>query len=280
MNEIFSGSAGVSFRRALMSAAWLLVAFLAVLTIQGVKSLQYIGEGVTPTNTINVSGEGIVYAIPDTAEFSFSVVSDKATVALAQADATQKINALTAYLTAAGVAADDIQTTNYSIAPQYSYSSSVCPQAPVNLPNSSGVSSGSAIYCPPGKQVLTGYEVDQTTDVKVRDTTKAGDLLAGVGGKGATEVSGLSFTTEDPTAIQAQARDKAIADAKTKAEVLAKSLGVSLVRIVSFNENGGGNPVPMYAMASGAMTKDSASPAISVGQNKVVSDISITYEIR
>jgi uncharacterized protein YggE len=145
-----------------------------------------------------------------------------------------------------------------------------------------GVSSGAALYCPPGKQTLTGYEVRQSTTVKVRDTSKAGDLLSGVGSKGATEVSGLTFTFDNPNTIQDQERDKAIADAKSKADALASQLGVSLVRVVSFTENSnGGNPRPVeYAMASGASATQATAPNISVGQNNVTDDVTITYEIR
>jgi uncharacterized protein YggE len=105
--------------------------------------------------------------------------------------------------------------------------------------------------------------------------------LAGVGTKGATQISGLTFTFDNPDAIQQQARDKAIADAKTKADALAKQLGVSLVRVVSFNENTGGTgPQPMvYSTAAGSAAK-AAAPEISVGQNNVTDDVTITYEIR
>jgi uncharacterized protein YggE len=138
------------------------------------------------------------------------------------------------------------------------------------------------VYCGGSNQVLKGYEVRQSTTVKVRDTKKAGDLLAGVGAKGATEVSGLNFTFDNPDTIQTQARNKAIADAKSKADALAAQLGVTLVRVTSFNESQGGNyPRPVeYAMASGAVDTKAVAPNISVGQNNVTDDVTITYEIR
>ena len=77
---------------------------------------------------------------------------------------------------------------------------------------------------------MRGYEVRQSTTVKVRDTAKAGDFLAGVGEKGANEVSSLNFTFDDPDQVQDEARNEAIADAKAKADVLAKQLGVRIVR--------------------------------------------------
>jgi uncharacterized protein YggE len=231
------------------------------------SSIRYVGAGITPGNTISVSGYGESYSTPDIATFSYSVVSEKPTVADAQADATAKANAITAYLKSAGVDEKDMQTSNYSINPQYDYGTSVCAGG----------------YCPPGKQTLRGYEVRQTTTVKVRDTSKAGDLLAGIGTKGATEVSGLQFTFDDPQQGQVEARTKAIADASAKAKELAKELGVSLVRVVSFNESSGGAPVPMYAKAfdsaAGSAVAQSA-PQLSVGQNKVTDNVSVTYEIR
>jgi len=139
-------------------------------------------------------------------------------------------------------------------------------------------------YCPGGRQVLRGYQVRQSTTVKVRDTAKAGDLLTGAGTKGATEVSGLNFTFDDPNKLQSDARGEAIADAKAKADALAKQLGVTLVRVVSFNENSGGYPTPMYYAKDTAVGMGGAEPArapeISVGQNKVQSNVSVTYEIK
>jgi len=265
---MFSGPVGEKLRRAILWTVSFLAVFIIIETIQTFAGLPYVGAGILPTNTITVSGTGDAYAVPDTGEFTYSVVSDKPTVAAAQTDAATKSNTITAYLKDAGVAEKDIRTTNYSIQPQYEWRTSAC----VNT-----------VPCPPGgKQVLIGYEVRISSDVKVRDTTKAGDLLSGIGSRGASEVSGLSFTVADPTAVEAQARGKAIADAKAKANELARSLGVSLSRIVSFNENSGGYPGPMfYGKGGGMMAESSAvAPDISIGQNKVTSNVSITYEIR
>ncbi len=262
-------------KRGIVASVAMLVLFLGVQVVAGAKGLRYIGGGVNATNAITVSGHGEAFGVPDIATFSFSVVSLKSTVALAQGDATKKINEITKYLKDAGIAEKDIQTSDYSVSPQYEYSRSVCPAVSSNM--------GAPVYCPPGKQILKGYEVRQTTAIKVRDTAKAGDLLSGVGGKGATEVSGLSFTFDNPDQVQNEARDKAIINAKAKAEVLAKSLGVKLVRVISYNENG--YPTPMYygkamSMGIGGDSIPESAPAISIGQNKVTSDISITYEIR
>jgi len=264
----FEGPTGERLRKALLATVIVLGIFLAVQAIGGLMQWRYIGAGLPAANTITVSGHGESMGVPDIATFSFSVVSQKPTVAAAQADATAKANATTEYLKSVGIDVKDIQTSNYSINPQYDYIQTAC----------------SGGYCPGGTQVLRGYEVRQTTTIKVRDTAKAGDLLAGVGSKGATEVSGLNFTFDDPEAIQDEARDKAIADAKEKAETLAKQLGVSIVRVTSFSENGSGYPRPMMyssmdAYGKGGVTAQTV-PSISVGENKVTNDVSITYEIR
>lgn len=274
MNEFFSTGLG----KALLIAG---IVLLAVLSLGQLMSLRYIGTGVQATNTITVNGEGEMYAVPDIATFTFSVVSEKSTVAAAQEDATTKANAVTKYLTDAGVDKKDIQTTDYSIYPQYDYQTQVCP---TSAPAGAYGSESSAVYCGGGKQILRGYQVRQTTTIKVRDTAKAGDLLAGVGSKGATEVSSLNFTFDDPNKVQDEARSKAIADAKAKADELAKQLGVSIVRVVSYSDSGSGMPYGVAygrgGVASSQALDAKVAPEISVGQNKVTSNVSITYEIR
>lgn len=266
----FNGQTGERLRKALFVAVVLLAVFLGLKSLTELQSMRYIGAGVAPTNTITVSGYGEAFAPADVATFTFSVTAEKSTVAAAQADVTAKINEITKYLKDSGIEEKDIQTTDYSVYPQYDYQTVTC---------------SPGVYCPGGKQVLRGYQVRQSTTVKVRDTSKAGDLLTGVGGKGATEVSGLNFTFDDPNKLENEARGKAIADAKSQADQLAKQLGVRIVRVVSFSENGGGYPVPMYArdaygMGGADNSVKSVAPEISLGENKVQSTVSVTYEIR
>jgi len=270
MEGLFDGSTGSKVRWGVLAAVVLLALFLGVETVKGFMDLRYVGAGVQATNTINVSGYGEAFGAPDIATFTFTVSSEKTTVAAAQTEATAKINAITEYLKAQGVADKDIRTSDYSINPQYDYTTTACA---VGVP------------CRGGTQTLRGYEVRQTTTIKVRDTAKAGDLLTGVGTKGATEVSGLSFTFDDPNKLQNDARANAIADAKQKADLLAKQLGVSLVRVVSYNDSGN-YPTPYYAkdvaygMGAGVANQAAEAPSISIGENKVSSNVNITYEIR
>jgi uncharacterized protein YggE len=248
-------------------ALGMLALFLLILAISSIKQYSFIGSGVTATNTISVNGTGNVFAVPDTATFSYSVMATAKDVTTAQTTVNTAGNTIMDYLKSKGIDTKDIQTTDYSVNPHYEYGQAVCTTG----------------YCPPGRQTLTGYDVNETVTVKVRDTTKAGDILSGIGSKGATNLSGLSFTIDDQTKSEADARTKAIDDAHTKANELAKELGVTLVRVVGFSENGNG---PIYYAKSMAMdaggTSAQAAPApeISTGQNKITSTVSVTYEIR
>lgn len=251
------------------AALGLLALFLLVATISEMRSYAYIGAGIQPSNVISVSGEGKVFAKPDTATFTYTVDETAPDVATAQKKATAASDDVIQYLKAQGVKDTDIQTTSYNVNPQYQYSAQVCTRDG---------------YCPPSKQTITGYEVAETETVKVTNIDQAGTLLSGAGSRGVSDVSGLTFTVADENALDAQARDKAIADARSKAQQLATSLGVSIVRITGFSENTGGNPVPMYAKMSesaGASADAAAAPApIAVGQNTITSDVTVTYEIR
>jgi len=254
---------------ALSGVLGILIIFLIVLTVGELKGLRYIGAGIPATNTITVSGEGEVFAVPDIATFSVSVQEEAKEVQDAQEVATEKTNSIIAFLKGEGVEERDIKTTDYSVYPQYDYLQSVCSEG----------------YCPPGRQELRGYQVSQTLTVKVRDTEEAGALLSGVGSRGASNVSGLTFTIDDEDALQTQARELAIADAQTKAEELADQLGVKIVRVTGFYENDYGYPTPYAYGLGGADTAIRAetikvAPELPVGENKIVSNVNVTYEIR
>ena len=257
----------------MMAAAALgvLAVFLFIAAIGELRGLRFIGTGVPATNTVTVSGEGEVFAVPDIATFSVSVQEEAKEVQDAQESATKKTNEIIAYLKQQGIEERDIRTTDYNVYPQYDYIQSVCREG----------------ICPPGRQELRGYQVSQTLAIKVRDTDKAGELLSGVGSRGANNVSGLSFTIDDEDALQAEARGMAIDDARAKAAELAKQLNVRLVRVVVFYEDSGGYYPPIaYGMGGDSaftraeMAMAAPAPDIPVGENKIVIRVNVTYEIR
>jgi len=240
------------------------------LIVHTVNALRDYNDGEIPNNIISVSGDGEVFAAPDIATFSFSVTEEGRDVKDAQTKVTVKIDAAIKAIKNLGVEDKDIKTTDYNAYPKYEYSNSVCTQ----------------FSCPPSKQTLVGYEVTQTISIKVRKVDDAGKMLEAAAGAGVTNVSGLSFTIDDEDALMREARQMAIDEAKEKAKQLAKDLGVKLVRIVNFSENGG--PYPMFykaeLQANGRGGADAAvampAPSLPTGENKITSNVTITYEIR
>jgi uncharacterized protein YggE len=256
----------------------LLAVFLGFKALNTIKEFSYVGKGVYPTKTISVSGRGEVFAIPDTGSFSVTVTEEGKTVKDAQDKASKKINSVIDAVKDMNVEEKDIKTTGYNSYPKYEWQNAACPR------DASGVTT----YCPPGKQVLTGYEVSQTLTIKVRKTEDAGEVLTKVGTLGASNISGLSFVTDDMESVKAEARNKAIADAKAKAKILSKSLGVKLTKIISFSDSldqpiwyGGGmmGAVPTMMESKNVMMDVSVAPEIPVGENQVVSIVTITYEV-
>lgn len=254
-----------------MGAVVVLMILLAVLAIKELKAISYVGKDAIVSNTISVNGKGEAISIPDIATFSFSVSETAKTVAEAQTAATTRINAALKAVKDAGVADKDVKTTSYSINPHYDYQDGVC--------------AANGGYCKPGKSVLTGYDVSQSTQVKVRDLAKAGAIFSTIGSLNVQNVDGLTFAIDDIEKIKADARAKAIDDAQAKAQLLAKQLGVSIVRIMNFYDSSD-QPGPIaYGMgASDVMTMKVAAPRVAPeilpGEQKVTSNVSITYEIR
>ena len=245
-----------------------------------VRAFHYIGETNGPA-TINVSGTGDIVATPNIATFDFTVTNEAASVADAQTKTTAKMNSITDFLKKNNIAAADIQTTDYSIYPQYEYQNYACPVYNSASSVEGSISSGVAIptpVCPPSQSVLTGYNVSESITVKIRDLSTAGTILSGIGEFGVTNVSGLSFTEDNVDALTKQAEQKAISDAKTNASALAKNLGVKIIRLVSYSNQESPMPV-MYAMASGVNSK-AAVPEISAGQNKITANVTLVYEVR
>lgn len=241
------------------------VAALAAYTHQTLKQARYNYMGPT---TINVRGEGEVLAKPDIGQFSFAVRAEGDDAATAQELSAESINAIIAYLGDAGVEEKDIKTANYNLNPRYRYEERIC------LENS---------FCPPTEPVIDGYEVTQRVEVKVRDLDQSGDLISGVGERGATNISGLQFTIDDETVLKAEAREKAIANAKEKAGELADDLDVRIVRMVGYYEEEM-YPQPYYGYGGDMAMAESASvrsvAAMPTGENTITSTINITYEVR
>jgi len=263
----FANTESTNWQTLLLKAGFALLVvgtlFLFVLTINQIRSGQYIGQAENTQNTITVSGSGEATAIPDSARFRVGVTHEAETVADAQKQSTEAINEIISYLKDQGVADEDVKTTSYDISPRYKYT------------ENEGVPRR-----PDGERQLIGYEVSQRVQVTVTDISQAGDLLSGVGERGADDVSGLSFVVEDKEALQQEAEVAAIENTRKKAQRLADALGVSLQRVVSYDQSGGYTPTHRKRERDDAAAGDAASPDVPAGESRIQQQVEITYEIQ
>lgn len=250
----------------------ILSVYFAVKILSEFRSYRNAGQSF---NSITLSGHGEVYGSPDIASVSFSISKDAKTVKDAQ-DAVAKVEkSALDFLRENKIADKDIKTINASFNPKYEYQQKICPQTM----GADGMMTTS-YYCGGGKQVLTGYEAHESITVKVRNVDDAGKIMQGLGALAVTDLNGPNFAIDDEDGLKAEARKQAIEDARSKAEVLAKDLGVHLGKILSYSDNN--SPMPMYydgGMMASEMSK-SASAELPKGENLVSSDVTITFEIR
>ncbi len=218
-----------------------------------------------PNQTIDIIGEGKVAAVPDVARFSLSVITEGGkNVGELQKENVEKGNQIINFLKTSGVESKDIQTQSYNVEPRYQNFS--CPEK--DGP------------CPPPE--IIGYTIRQEVLVKVRDLNKVGDLLSGAIDKGANFVSQLSFMVDDPTKLQNQARQEAIAKAKESAQVLANAGGFKLKRLFRIYENPTGiSYLSDYGGkgGGGGESLTAISPTIESGSQEIVVQVTLTYEI-
>ena len=208
-------------------------------------------------------------AVPDVAQFNFSVVTEGGKdLGALQAANTKKMNQAIDFVKNEGVDAKDVETQNYAISPRYQTYNCYRP-----------FESG-AEPCPPAE--IVGYTVSQDVQVKVRDFSKIGGILGGVVKVGVNTVSRLQFAIDDPESVKSQARAEAIGRAKAKAKEIAKAGGFGVGRLLGIDENSG-TPPAYYAYGAGAMMEKSATaptPAVEPGSQDVTVSVTLRYEIR
>ena len=246
------------------------IGVLAILTLfllaETVTVAENFGRTAHPaTDTITVTGSGQATLPPDVARVSFVIENTAASVSAAQAATTQQANSALAFVKGQGILDKDVRTLSYTITPQYAYPKPCMP----------------GVLCPVYTETprITGYQVAETIQVTVRDLTAVGAFLGGLGKLSVQNVSGPAFALDDPTSGYDAARADAIAKAKTQAALLAKQLGVSLGKIVTFSESSS-NPYPvMYGAVRSAAVQTAATPEVPTGENTYNASVSITYEI-
>ncbi len=238
----------------------IMVALLGLLTLSACGApAAASGTSQEQPHTISVTGNGVAYGKPDIATAQIGVQSRNADPAQAVDDANTKMNAIVTALKGLGIDEKDIQTTNFSVSAQQDVD-----------PETGKV-----------KDTFT-YVVDNTVSVTVRDLSKVGDVLGKAVGAGANSIYGVNFSVSDQSALEAAARDKAMADAKARAEQLAKAAGVTLDKPMTISEYSSG-PIPYTAdyKSAPALGVGGGGPVpVSTGQIQVNLQVSVIYIIK
>ena len=216
---------------------------------------------VTPTDaaapgTLSVSGQGEIRAAPDQAVLSTGVATTAPTAAAALSANAAKMNAVFATLRRLGVPDKSIQTSNFSVSPQY---------PPYNA-NESGV------------QHIVGYQVSNQVAVTLDDPKKLGPTLDALVAAGSNQINSVGFAMRDTAQLLAKARAAAVADAMARAHTYAAAAGVTLGPILTIQEAESEGPRPMYNLAVAAERSAAPTPT-APGEQSVSASVSVVFAI-
>lgn len=205
---------------------------------------------------LDVNATGEVTRVPDVAIIAAGVVSRSPTASAALQETAARIDRVLAALKRAGVADRDVQTSNVNLNAEYRYPENQAPQ-------------------------LVGYTATNSVTIRFRDIRSTGKILDALVNQGANQISGPSLVVDKPEAALDDARAKAIAIGRERAELYARSLGMRVVRLVSVAESGGSYPppppMPMYARAEAAQAADTR---IVPGEQKLQVNLAMTFELQ
>jgi uncharacterized protein len=207
----------------------------------------------TPPPAISVTGEATVSVPPDQAQIDAGVTSDAKTAREASDANNAAMGKVLLALKGAGIDEKDYQTSRLSLQPQYAQTR------------------------PSGPSAVTGYRASNHVTVKLRDVTKVASTIDLVIGAGANEFGGITFMVSQASKLLDEARDKAVADARRKAEIYAKAAGVTLGEPLSISEEGGSAPVFRGKMVGGMAA--SAAP-VAQGEETLSVTINVTWAIK
>ena len=249
--------------RILYLAGILLIAII-IIAVSGCGSITGPSGGEVPLGSqatgIWVTGEGEVTVTPDLAILNLGVEAQADTVAQAQSEASVAMNEVLAALSNSGVEDNDIQTQHFSIYPTRRWD-----------PETS-------------EEEYTGYRVTNMVTMKIRDVDNTGTIIDAVAASGGDyiRINNIEFTVDDPTPYQSEAREKALADARAKAEQIAESTDLSLGTPTYVNESSSYRP---YTTDFGGITipapvaVSEMGAAISPGESTVTVTVQVAYSI-
>lgn len=200
---------------------------------------------------LDIEASAEVARVPDIAVISAGIVSHSASATGALDDSAQKMQRVLGALKKAGIEPRDIQTTNINLNPEYRYPANQAPQ-------------------------LVGYSATNNVTVRFRDIRAAGKILDSLVAQGANQLNGPSLIVDHPEAALDEARSKAIASGRARAELYAHSLGLHVVRLVAVSENGNSVPGPLPMRM--AMAK--AETPLEPGEQKLGVSLAMIFELQ
>ena len=213
-------------------------------------------NSIQPETTLSISAEGSVNREPDIAFLNAGVQTQGETAQTAMSANATAMNGVFDALAAANVERADMQTSNFSLQPQYDYSNRQAGAPPR----------------------LTGYQASNQLTVRVRDLDNLGETMDALVSAGGNTFSGLRFALEDDRAAKNAARDIAMKEAIARAELYAAASGYEVARVVTIAESGGYSPQPMAMMAE-ARSMDRSTPVAS-GEVGYSVTVNVTFELR
>lgn len=202
---------------------------------------------------LNVTGQ--VSRVPDLAIINAGVVTRSANAAAAIQENAQRMDQVIAALKRAGIADRDVQTSSVNLNAEYRYPDNQSPQ-------------------------LTGYTATNQLTIKFHDIRNSGKILDALVAQGVNQISGPNLTVEHPEQALDEARAKAVAEGRARADLYARSLGMQVARVVSISENGGYAPPPPAPPMPMAMRAEAAETKIIPGEQQLQVALSIVFELR
>lgn len=232
------------------------------------------------TDVVTVSGRGEVSRAPDIAHTTLGVEMTAPTVQEATRLANARMNEVFAALEKAGIEKKDIQTSSLNIDFERIYQPpQPLPAAPAPRATPKGAPEESAETAAPKAPERVGvYRVTNMVQVTIRDLGKIGPVLDGAVAAGANAAYGISFGLDDPKELQAEARAKAMEQARAQAEQLAKLAGHSLGEVVAITEEFSGGPIRPMMMAKVAMAESYGGTPVSAGEVTVTAQVQVVWK--
>ncbi len=204
-----------------------------------------------PPPAIAVTGEANVSVAPDLALVDGGVTSEAKTAREASDANNTAMGKVLLALKTAGIDEKDVQTSRLSLQPQ-------------SAPNRTGPSA------------ITGYRASNRVTIRVRDVGKVANVIDTLVGAGANEIGGITFMVSQASKLLDEARDKAVADARRKAEIYARAAGVTLGAPLSISEEGNAPPMPYRKMSAGMV----ASAPVAQGEETLSVTVSVSWTIK